>query len=101
MCDQLKSYVFILGGMSIIGTFLVQIGNYLTYYNSRSREWERATIYLTSDTCTDPFLRSQLGPFNLCEIGGHFGAHSCHACSVRCGTRRAPLWSWAVPGVFS
>lgn len=67
MCDQLKSYIFILGGMSIIGTFLVQIGNYLTYYNQRTREWERATIYLTSDTCTDPFLRSQLGPFNLCE----------------------------------
>tara|TARA_B100001093_G_scaffold67796_2_gene57859 strand:- start:1251 stop:1688 length:438 start_codon:yes stop_codon:yes gene_type:complete len=44
-----------------------QVGNLHRYYVDRSKEWERARAYLSSENCVNPLMRAKLGTFNLCE----------------------------------
>ena len=59
-------------GIGIISLFVLaflvsQIGNFHSYWVIRSKEWHQATIFLNSENCMNPLMRSSLGTFNLCE----------------------------------
>ena len=52
----------------IFFTLLASVGHFHTYYAKREKEYNRAMIFIKSETCTNPRVRSQLGDFNLCDI---------------------------------
>ena len=51
----------------IFFTLLASIGHFHTYHAKRQKEYDRAMIFIKSETCTNPRVRSQLGDFNLCH----------------------------------
>ena len=67
MCRHLQTYLLLMVGASIFGTFVIYTGNFYTYYLKRSKEWQKAKTYIESNTCSDPFLYSKLADWNLCD----------------------------------
>lgn len=43
------------------------IGHFHNYWSKRSKEYERATVFIKTETCTNPRVRATLGDFNLCD----------------------------------
>ncbi len=51
----------------ILFTTISYIGHFYSYWTTHSREYARAQVFIKTETCTNPRVRSQLGDFNLCD----------------------------------
>lgn len=51
----------------ILFTTISYIGHFYSYWTMHSREYARAQVFIKTETCTNPRVRSQLGDFNLCD----------------------------------
>jgi len=59
-------------GLGVVSFFMLaflvsQVGHFNMYWTMRSKEWSQATLFLTSENCANPLVRSRLGTFNLCD----------------------------------
>ncbi len=57
-------------GIGLVSIFTLafmvsQLGNFHSYWVLRSKEWVQATMFLNSENCMNPLMRSSLGAFNL------------------------------------
>jgi len=51
----------------IVFSSLTYVGRFDTYWTDRAKAHKRASIFLKSETCTNPRVRATLGDFNLCD----------------------------------
>lgn len=43
------------------------IGHFHTYWTERTKAYQRASVFIKTETCTNPRVRASLGEFNLCD----------------------------------
>ncbi len=60
------SYFTLFLSFSVIMYFITQLGSFHTYWNKRLREHKKAKRFLTQESCVDPYIKADLGDFNLC-----------------------------------
>ncbi len=63
----MKSWIVTSISSLILFSTITYIGKYQDYWNERESEYEKASLYIKSETCTNPRLQSFLGEFNLCD----------------------------------
>jgi len=51
----------------IIFSSISYIGYFHTYWTKHAKDYNRASIFIKTETCTNPRVRSTLGDFNLCD----------------------------------
>ena len=56
-----------IASMFVLSFFVSQFGHFHNYWVGRSKEWNQANIFFSSENCKNPVMRSQLGSFNLCD----------------------------------
>lgn len=62
-----SSYISGILSFGMMFWVIAKVGVYHKHYVTRSIEYARAEIFLSSSTCVDPVLKSGLGDFNLCD----------------------------------
>ena len=63
----MKSWIISSISSIILFTTISYIGHFYTYWTEHSKEYTRASVFIKTETCTNPRVRSQLGDFNLCD----------------------------------
>jgi len=63
----MKSWIISSISSIILFTTISYIGHFYTYWTVHSKEYARASVFIKTETCTNPRVRSQLGDFNLCD----------------------------------
>ncbi len=51
----------------ILFSSISYIGRFHTYWTNRTKDYNRASVFIKSETCTNPRVRASLGEFNLCD----------------------------------
>lgn len=64
---MMKSWIVTSISSLVLFSTISYIGKYQDYWSEREAEYERASIYIKSETCTNPRMKSSLGEFNLCD----------------------------------
>ena len=63
----MKSWIISSISSIILFTTISYIGHFYSYWTTHSKEYARAQVFIKTETCTNPRVRSQLGDFNLCD----------------------------------
>lgn len=51
----------------ILFSTISYIGHFHNYWRKHSKAYERASVFIKTETCTNPRVRATLGEFNLCD----------------------------------
>ncbi len=51
----------------ILFSTISYVGHFHTYWTNHTKDYNRATVFIRSETCTNPRVRASLGEFNLCD----------------------------------
>jgi hypothetical protein len=51
----------------ILFSTISYIGHFHNYWRKHSKAYERASVFIKTETCTNPRVRATLGDFNLCD----------------------------------
>lgn len=51
----------------ILFSTISYIGHFHNYWSKHSKAYERASVFIKTETCTNPRVRATLGEFNLCD----------------------------------
>lgn len=63
----MRSWILTSISSLILFSSISYIGHFHTYWSRRSKEYERATVFIKTETCTNPRVYQSLGDFNLCD----------------------------------
>ena len=63
----MRSWILTSISALILFSSISYIGHFHNYWSKRSKEYERATVFIKTETCTNPRVRATLGDFNLCD----------------------------------
>ena len=63
----MRSHIITTISSLILFSSISYIGHFHTYWTKRTKDYDRATVFIRSETCTNPRVRASLGEFNLCD----------------------------------
>lgn len=63
----MRSHIITAISSLILFSSISYIGHFHTYWTKRTKDYDRATVFIRSETCTNPRVRASLGEFNLCD----------------------------------
>ena len=63
----MRSHIITTISSLILFSSISYIGHFHTYWAKRTKDYDRATVFIRSETCTNPRVRASLGEFNLCD----------------------------------
>ena len=64
---KMKSWILTSLSSLVVFSIISEFGHFHTYWTDRSKDYNRATVFIKSETCTNPRVRATLGDFNLCD----------------------------------
>ena len=63
----MRSHIITTISSLILFSSISYIGHFHTYWTKRTKDYDRATVFIRYETCTNPRVRASLGEFNLCD----------------------------------
>jgi hypothetical protein len=63
----MRSHIITTISSLILFSSISYIGRFDTYWTKRTKDYNRASVFQASETCTNPRVRASLGEFNLCD----------------------------------
>jgi hypothetical protein len=63
----MRSHIITTISSLVLFSSISYIGRFHTYWTDRTKEYNRASVFQASETCTNPRVRASLGEFNLCD----------------------------------
>ena len=63
----MKSWILTSISSLVLFSTISYVGRFHTYWTDRSKAYERASVFIKTETCTNPRVRADLGEFNLCD----------------------------------
>lgn len=63
----MRSHIITTISSLILFSSISYIGRFHTYWTNRTKDYNRASVFIKSETCTNPRVRASLGEFNLCD----------------------------------
>jgi len=64
---QMRSWLLTSISSLILFSTISYIGHFHNYWRKHSKAYERASVFIKTETCTNPRVRATLGDFNLCD----------------------------------